>query len=568
MAIITKYESYYNKIRENLEVIKQEQNYSNLSLAFAHWFLKIQFNMNEQEIAEAIVDGNGDNGIDAIIHPEGTEELIVLQFKFPESGKHLNKEISQGEILKTLNGFNILITDQEDPRSNQSFTEHKEKLKEKEIYSFRLMFVSFNKGILDNQITVANFIKQFEDETGGSMSFEDINKNKIANIFEKMNRKNSTEVNLEYKLMQQAYNFDDINSYMGVINGAKLIEAVKDKLIVIFDENIRLFEPDSKVNNGIKRTASTDEANMFYFFNNGIVFICDEAKISPTSLTIKLEGASIVNGCQTVNSLASLHREDKLKPDVDILVRIIKISDYDQRAKITEFLNSQTQIKDSYFISNHTIVRELQQSLIDEGYYLERQINESNYKKEYGQPISSDLKVIKLDDTIQYFTAYWLDKLAHVAKTGKGALFNKERIEEILKDINSQKVIESYEMYQEVSKVVTMYRKMRRNNGNTEFANFLNVDNDIIQNSLEEYLFVNAGDLLILNTTKKMKMKYLELGIKFNNEKLIRDSLNICREVIKESASNLAPATSAKSAYVFNVVTDKIKSLTQAAPVN
>ncbi|MCU5081623.1 AIPR family protein, partial [Bacillus cereus] len=357
------------------------------------------------------------------------------------------------------------------------------------------------------------------------------------------------------------------NSYIGVINGEKLIEAIKEKLIIIFDENIRLFEADSKVNNGIKRTASTDEANMFYFYNNGIVFICDEANISPTSLTIKLKGASIVNGCQTVNSLANLHKEDKLKPEVDILVRIIKISDYDQRAKITEFLNSQTPIKDSYFISNHTIVRDLQQSLINEGYYLERQINESNYKKEYGQPISNDLKVIKLDDAIQYYTAYWIDKFAHVAKSGKGALFNKDRIEDILKNINSSKVKESYEMYQEVSKVVTMYRKMRRNNGNTEFANFLNVDNEFIQRSLEEYLFVNTGDILILNTTKKLKSKYTELGIEFNTEKLIRDSLNICREVIKESASSLTPATSTKTASVFNVATGKIKSINQEVPI-
>ncbi|AWD68659.1 hypothetical protein C2I28_26890 (plasmid) [Priestia megaterium] len=568
MAIITKYESYYNKIRENLEEIQNEQNYSNLSLAFAHWFLNVYFNMNEQEIAEAIVDGNGDNGIDAIIHQENSEELTVLQFKFPESAKHLNKEISQADILKTLNGFNILISDQEDSRSNQSFIEHKEKLKEKEIYSFKLMFVSFNKGVVDNKDAVENYIKKFEDDYGGNMVYEDINKNQISNIFEKMNRKNSTEVNLEYKLMQQAYNIDDINSYIGVINGKSLIKAIKEKLIIIFDENIRLFEADSKVNTGIQRTASTDEANMFYFFNNGIVFICDEANISPTSLTIKLTGASIVNGCQTVNSLANLYAEDKLKPEVDILVRIIKISDYDQRAKITEFLNSQTPIKDSYFISNHTIVRDLQNSLINDGYYLERQINESNYKKEYGQPIPSDLKVIKLDDTIQYYTGYWIDKYAHVAKSGKGALFNKDRIEEILRNINSSKVKESYEMYQEISKVITMYRKMRRNNENTEFANFLEIDNGDIQENLEDYLFVNTGDILILNTTKKLKARYGAMGSNINNEDLIRESLNICREVIKENAPSLTPATSTKTASIFNVITEKIKSINYASAVN
>lgn len=562
MAIITKYEAYYNKIRENLEDIQRLQNYPNLSLSFAHWFLKVYFSLNEQEIAESLIDGNGDNGIDAIIHNKDSETLTVLQFKFPESSNQLTKEISQGDILKTLHGFNLLIGDQNDSRSNQNFIEHKEKLKEQVIYNFKLMFVSFNKGIIDNREILDNFTNKFHEETGGIISYEDINKNKISSIFERINRKNSIEVSIEYKLMNQAINLDDINSYIGVINGKKLIEAIQDKLLVIFDENIRLFEVDSKVNDGIRKTASTDESEMFYFYNNGIVFICDDANISPTTLTIKLTGASIVNGCQTVTTLASLYNENNLKPNVDLLVRIIKIRDYDQRAKITEFLNSQTPIKDSYFISNHTIVRDLQSDLIKEGYYLERQVNESDYKKEYGQPIPNNLKVIKLDDTIQYYVGYWLDKFAHIAKSNKGSLFSKERIEEILKDITSDKVIEAYEMYQEIAKVITMYRKMRRNSSNTEFATFMGTNNHHIQSNSGEYLFINTSDILLIYSTHKLINKYRSLNIQFDDKDIIKDCINICREVIRNDGSDLTPATSTKNASIFSSVARTINSLT------
>lgn len=34
----------------------------NLSKAFAHWYLENTLKMDEQSIAEAIIDGNGDNG--------------------------------------------------------------------------------------------------------------------------------------------------------------------------------------------------------------------------------------------------------------------------------------------------------------------------------------------------------------------------------------------------------------------------------------------------------------------------------------------------------------------------
>ncbi|NRG30243.1 hypothetical protein HRF69_24530, partial [Bacillus circulans] len=216
---ITKYESYYNKIKEKLEIIKDSQGYSNFSLAFAHWFLKVQYNMNDQEIGEAIIDGDGDNGIDAIIHNEEKNELIVFQFKFPKSSDYLNREIDKETILKAREGFEILIGSSKDERSNENFLSHKENLRDKEIYTFKIMFVSFNKGIIDNKPTIENFVNIFAEDYGGSISYEDFNKNKISNLYEKINRKNSIEINLKYKLMQTAYNVDNVDSYIGVING-------------------------------------------------------------------------------------------------------------------------------------------------------------------------------------------------------------------------------------------------------------------------------------------------------------------------------------------------------------
>lgn len=52
----------------------------------------------------------------------------------------------------------------------------------------------------------------------------------------------------------------------------------------------------------------------------------------------------------------------KLNDTVYILVRVISIADYSERMRITEFLNSQTPIRDSYFIANHTVIRDLQKN--------------------------------------------------------------------------------------------------------------------------------------------------------------------------------------------------------------
>lgn len=276
----------------------------------------------------------------------------------------------------------------------------------------------------------------------------------------------------------------------------------------------------------------------FYFYNNGIAFICNEANNSPNKLSINLLGASIVNGCQTATSLYELHKKGKQQQNVDILVRIIGISDYTERMKITEYLNSQNPIKDSYFIANHSIIRDLQKELLKKGYYLERQINEIEYKKKYGELSSEAVKKIILEKVIQNYTGYWINNSAAIAKRGKGALFNKNKIEEILMEIDVDKVIESELMYKEISQVLTKYRKTRRNNNKDDFAEFLLISQKTLFLNMNDYLFVNTGDVLILNTTKNLKACYRKLEIEFDNDKLIRHSIFIIRDIIKESGQD------------------------------
>lgn len=270
--VITKYESYYNKIVEKLEVIKTEQSYANLSLAFAHWFLENQYEMSEQEVAESIIDGDGDNGIDAIIHNAGNKSLEVFQFKFPSSVKTLNDEIKQGDILKTLNGFNILVEPSNNvsvEQSNSSFKDFKESLNDAEIQYFKINFVSFNKGIVAeaNREQINNFLSIFRSNTGAKIDVEYFSKNEISNIYEKIQRNTSLEVKIPFKTMQPAYSNNGIISSVGVINAKALVESIKDVIGVIFDENVRLLETNSSVNNGIKKTASSEEASMFYLYD-------------------------------------------------------------------------------------------------------------------------------------------------------------------------------------------------------------------------------------------------------------------------------------------------------------
>lgn len=562
---ITKYESYYLKILENLESIKEENEYKTNSLAFAHWYLESYYRLSNQDIAEAIIDGDGDLGIDSIIIDEDNSALTIMQYKLPANKENINNEIDQGDILKTWNGFLTLISnDKQYMGRNAKFREFKRQLENSTITNFRICFVSYNKGVIANRDIIESNADDFRHNTGSNLEIIYHERNAISNIYEKLNRKNNLLITLKYKQMQSAYNVQGrkIDSLVGFVNGKELVTSISDHIATIFDENIRLYEYGSNINTGINRTAtSTDQADMFYFYNNGIVFICDKAENSPASSEIVLKGASIVNGCQTVNVLYNAMQKEKLNDSVNVLVRIISIADYSERMKITEYLNSQTPIRDSYFIANHPIVRDLQQKLLQHGYFLERQINESNYMVERGIGIK-EKTTMQLENTIQYYVGYWVNKNASLAKRGKNALFDKNKIEELLSGVTADKVIEAYNIYQDISEVLTMYRKTRRNSSKDEFSKYIEVPQKWLLEHIEEFRFMNTGDIILLNAFANIKQQYDKLNLKdINDNEIIKDAIFIVREIIVSEDDNNASLLTKNNA-IFSKVQTRIKNLT------
>ena len=141
--------------------------------------------------------------------------------------------------------------------------------------------MSYNKGVVSNRSIVESNAEVFKRDTGSHLEIIYHGRDAISNIYEKLNRKNNISITLKYKQMQSAYNVQGrkIDSLVGFVNGRELVESIASNIATIFDDNIRLYEYGSNVNIGINRTAtSTDQADMFYFYNNGVVFICDKAK--------------------------------------------------------------------------------------------------------------------------------------------------------------------------------------------------------------------------------------------------------------------------------------------------
>lgn len=197
-------------------------------------------------------------------------------------------------------------------------------------------------------------------------------------------------------------------------------------------------------------------------------------------------------------------------------------------------------------------MRDLQEDLLKDNYYLERQTNELSHKQKYDSEYlkGKELQVLKLSDVIQRYTGYYVDKYAHIAKSGKGALFENDNIEEILGEINAAKVIKSLETYETISGVITSYRRMRRNSEKNDFLHYLGVKKE--EFIFNEYLFVNTTDILLLNTVHKLS----ELDEEAEINTLIKVGILIIRDVIKsnDGYKQTPPATLMKRKAVYESV--------------
>ncbi|MHA2402947.1 MAG: AIPR family protein, partial [Candidatus Kariarchaeaceae archaeon] len=148
----------------------------------------------------------------------------------------------------------------------------------------------------------------------------------------------------------------------------------------LFRKNIRNFLGTSKANRAIRSTLKDDPDN-FWYYNNGITILCDQANLVLEESHIRLVNPQVVNGCQTVTSIKNYKGE----LNGDILVRIIQSDDHAFIQSITLAQNTSNPVKARDFKSNDPIQIRLKRELKKKRYYYEIKRGEefSSMKKKY-----------------------------------------------------------------------------------------------------------------------------------------------------------------------------------------
>jgi len=417
--------------------------------AFLYWFLREIFGLDEEDITDCIVDGAEDKGIDGIYITKNN--IYIFQARFTEN---FDRHFPETKLIKTFNGIRWL-RDGDLSKVNPILKEKGEEFRDILTTYFpkvNIIFITTSKGPIND-----NEIQKFLEEMNQLESTYYVDVYDLKRIFHeyrlRLMQQEENEATLTLIGEPHQYEEDNIRTIVGTVNGKELAQLHLKYGYSIYSRNVRYFLGDIKINKEILRTASNvNESRFFWFYNNGIVITCDEFTYRETKpiTKIKLKNFQIVNGCQTVNTLAKALEKGILRDDVTLLVKIIEKPDKDFVEKITLYTNSQSAIKMSDFISNEPLQVMFHKQLKELGYFYEhkRGMFNSLYpsRKEkiekFGQNYSE--KVIKIEDAAQAIMAFFNQEPAK-AKGSKSLLLVKEQFggyyEEVFGNIKLAKEI-------------------------------------------------------------------------------------------------------------------------------
>jgi hypothetical protein len=433
--------------------------------AFIAWVLlnMSDLDISENDALEAIVDGNQEKGIDAIYVPDSGGKIVILQGIYHKDPK--GKGIKKNELVKLFAGVDWLLDgDLEKIDRNPRFTARSEAFRDA-YYNFDYSSVAIvfaatvtNGCGKEENDEIDKVMARFQ-ERGAPFIVDTLTVKELTNaLVSKIHRRYNIDIDLKFIGKPLPYEREkaDARAIVGTVNGGELVNIYKKHNFRIFDINIRNFLGNVKINQGITRTATDiNDAKYFWFYNNGVTFVCDEYSFrSLEDTVVRIKNAQIINGCQTVTSLH--HAGKEMSDDVEVFVRIIeRQADINFVRRVTLFANSQNAVRPTDLVGTDTLQLELKRMLLDFGYYYETR--RGDYKAEKDSLPKPVNDVINLKEAAQAYATVFGQKPG-IAKKDTSKLFQTRQdggfYEEIFApDIMPEQIIAAVTLMKNIPKV-------------------------------------------------------------------------------------------------------------------
>jgi hypothetical protein len=374
------------------------------STALLAWFIENVMREDPDAVEDAICDGGGDKGIDAILFDEDANDLFVIQ------GKHRhNLSATQGDA--DLRGFMGVATYFSGPERIDQLLEsgpNEEVIKlvdrlhlrgrlEEFEPTVRLLFVTNAERDVSGSDYVATVATQEPtlDLWDGPRLVE------VAKRTERPGLLSGTYT-LDTDKIITADLTGDADMALALVPATELVRLPGIENLTIFDLNVRLGLGNTKINRELRATIRTPaEHAAFPAYHNGLTLLTDELAVTDEGL--ELDGVAVVNGCQSLLSL--WNERDNITPNLNVVVKVVRLNrGADLADQITYRSNNQNPVNMRDQRANDRIQRDLQYQV------RERYGDRLFYDIRRGQPGDGELDRLDNQLAAQMLMAVWLEE--------------------------------------------------------------------------------------------------------------------------------------------------------------
>ena len=455
-------------VKQDVEEINETENYNKIGKAFDFWVLKNYFELDEETVATNIIESPNDKRVDAFVEEE--ENIKIIQCKFFND---IEKKVGGNEIVLFKGCLDWLRKPEETKKLNlPRFYNLASIFSERwnEGIEVQLHFFAFGK--FSNEAKHERIVFNNSDlRERVQMHFHDIDD--ILKLYKsKLQDQNPlVDEKYEFELIQGEYftKEKEIPSIVATVKGRDLFKLYEEYGEDLFERNIRYFRGVRKesINAKIIDTILDDnERKNFWYYNNGISFVCRNFKVKGNTTTPKLEvqGFQVINGCQTTVCLSQAkEREEKWKSipeDVQVIVRFIKAPTEDVDL-ITLYTNSQNPVNPLQLKSNDPLQKRLQEEIRKSSPPYFYSIKEGDWQLVLKEEKKKYKGKIELANIAQAIYSFNNDPV--FARRWKSRLFSEKYNEIFRKDISKEEIILPWRIQKAINSKITKYRRNQLN---------------------------------------------------------------------------------------------------------
>lgn len=340
----------FEKIKEQVASDYFQQNFPNDGQRFVAWYLRNVLFRDMNETKADITDGADDKQIDAIIVDDDKSVVRIIQGKFIGNGS------VDAEPLREVLSSWIQIKDLA-RLQNVGNSKLKAKLSElatalEDDYEVSFELITTGKLTIAAQADLAAFqeeLAKLSENESFDATIHVIDADELQRRYEYAIEADNPSLNYKLDLSGAKHMYHEIAGTPVLVVALPLKECIKLPGIkdgTLFQKNVRQSLGSSNaVNKGIRQSILGDKRSDFFFFHNGVTALCNKMTYDEASKSLSLHGLSVVNGCQSLNTILSCSETVKKVDDAFILFRFYEIPQRDRADKISINTNSQSAVK-------------------------------------------------------------------------------------------------------------------------------------------------------------------------------------------------------------------------------